>query len=127
METSRNTSVRICSKEEVYDTSSSSPAVSVTPVRVSKGRHEHSWNARGCIIYFFLHQALGRKCFRTTCKVFNVKVSLLVDPPLLTLTNSHIFICIRNFARMDLQGRNEKELDTYSQIAVDERRDRIST
>ena len=95
METARNTSERICSLEEVNDTSSSSPAVSVTPVRVSKGRHEHSWTARGCIIYFFLHQGLGRKCFKTTAKIFNLKVIFLVEPALLILMHSHVFFCFR--------------------------------
>jgi len=97
-------SVRSCLKKERYDTSSGSPNVSMIRVRVSKGRHEHSWTARGCIIYFFLHHLLGEKCVRTTCDVFNLNVSKFVfDPPLFTFELTLYLSALgENFTRLDL-------------------------
>ena len=56
------------SKKEVIAGRREKDTPEVTPIRMCKGRHEHTWAARGCIIYFFLHQDLGNKNMKDICK-----------------------------------------------------------
>ena len=79
------------SKKEVIAGRREKDTPAVTPIRICKGRHEHTWAARGCIIYFFLHKDLGNKNMKDTCKVFGLNVSIHVILSTLTLTLDYLY------------------------------------
>jgi len=53
--------------------------------------YEHTWAAPGCIIYFFLHQDLGNKNMKETCKVFGLNVIIHVILSTLTFTLDYLY------------------------------------